>query len=35
MGSAFIKLILEADSEWDANSKVRALAEELAEAVRR
>lgn len=35
VGSAFIKLILEADSESDANSKVRALAEELAEAVRR
>ena len=35
VGSAFIKLILEADSESDASSKVRALAEELAEAVRR
>lgn len=35
VGSAFINLILEADSESDANSKVRALAEELAEAVRR
>ena len=35
VGSAFIKLILEADSESDASSKVRALSEELAEAVRR
>lgn len=35
VGSAFIKLILEADSESDANFKVRSLADELAEAVRR
>lgn len=35
VGSAFIKLILEADSESEANSKVKSLAEELAAAVRR
>lgn len=35
VGSAFIKLILESSSEAEANSKVRALASELAEAVRR
>lgn len=35
VGSAFIKLILDSDSEAEANSKVKSLAEELAEAVRR
>ena len=35
VGSAFIKLILESKSESEANSKVKALATELAEAVRR
>jgi tryptophan synthase alpha chain len=35
VGSAFIKLILEAADESEANSKVKLLAEELAEAVRR
>ena len=35
VGSAFIKLILEAASELEANTKVRSLAQELAAAVRR
>lgn len=35
VGSAFIKLILEADNELEASAKVRSLAEELAAAVRR
>jgi tryptophan synthase alpha chain len=34
VGSAFIKLILEAANETEANSKVKLLAEELSEAVR-
>lgn len=35
VGSAFIKLILESDDESEANAKVKSLAAELAEAVRR
>ena len=35
VGSAFIKLILDSNSESEANLKVKSLAEELATAVRR